>query len=134
MLVSERTFKIKSGSRWIVLEILLGQQLFTFKEFCMEKRLSSIFKTTNVTKSIKAILKSSYIVLQVTSKWKTLKQPVCFVRAVEFWPTFDIQISIILAIFWKKLPNYTFQKPHRSFLKHSNIHIDRATHYEVTAL
>ena len=28
--------------------------------------------------------------LQVTAKWKTLKQAVYFLRAVEFWPTFDI--------------------------------------------
>ena len=35
----------------------LRQQLFPFKEFCMEKRLSNIFKTTNVRKLIKAILK-----------------------------------------------------------------------------
>ena len=35
----------------------LRQQLLPFKEFCMEKRLSNIFKTTNVRKLIKAILK-----------------------------------------------------------------------------
>ena len=74
----------------------------------MEKRLSYIFKTTNVTNLTKAILKSSYRVLQVTSKWKTLKQPVYFLRAAEFWPTFDIQASLTLAIFWEKLQNYTF--------------------------
>ena len=34
-----------------------------------------------------------YRVLQVTSKWKTLKQPIYFLKVVEFWPTFDIQIS-----------------------------------------
>ena len=39
----------------------------------MEKRLSNIFKTTIVTKLIKAILKCSHRVLQVTSKWKTLR-------------------------------------------------------------
>ena len=54
----------------------------------------------------KAILKSSYRILQVTCKWKTLKKPV-YLRAIEFWPTFDIQISITLAIFWKKLQNCT---------------------------
>ena len=31
----------------------------------------------------------SYRDLQVTSKWKTLEKPVCFLRAVGFWPTFD---------------------------------------------
>ena len=80
-------------------EFCLPQQLFAFKEFCMEKRLSNIFKTTNITKLTKAILKSSYGVLQNTSKWKILKQSAYFLRDVEFWPTFDIQVSIALAIF-----------------------------------
>ena len=48
----------------------------------------------------KTILKSS--------KWKTLKQPVYFLRAVEFWPTFDIQISLTLAIFWGKVTKLHF--------------------------
>ena len=75
----------------------------------MEIRLSNIFKTTNVTKLTEAILKSSYIVLQVpSSRWKTLKQPVCFLKAVEFCSTFNIQIDINLAIFREKLQNYTF--------------------------
>ena len=74
----------------------------------MEKRLSNIFKTKNATKAIKATLTSSYSVLQVTSKWKIVKQHVYFLRAAEFWPTFYIQISITLAIFWEKLQNYTF--------------------------
>ena len=74
----------------------------------METRLSNIFKTTNVTKLTKVILESSYRVLQVTSKWKTLKQPVYVLKGVEFWPTFAIQIDITLAIFWEKLQNHTF--------------------------
>ena len=74
----------------------------------METTLSNIFKTTNVTKLTKYILGSSYRVLQVTSKWKTLKQPVYFLRAVEFRPTFEFQIDIDLAIFWKMLQSNTF--------------------------
>ena len=74
----------------------------------METRLFNIFKTTNVTNSTKVIQESSYRVLQVTSKQKTLKQPVYFLKAVEFCPTFDIQIDITLAIFWEKLQNHTF--------------------------
>ena len=74
----------------------------------MEKGLSNSLKTTDVTKLTKAILKSSYRVLQVTPKWKTLKQTVYFFRDVEFWPTFAIQISITLAIFWEMLQNYSF--------------------------
>ena len=46
----------------------LRQQLFAFKEFCMEMRLSNIFKTKNITNLIKVILESSYRVLQVTFK------------------------------------------------------------------
>ena len=61
----------------------------------METRLSNIFKTTNVTNLTKVIQQSSYRVLQVTSKWKTLKQPVYFLKAVEFWPTFDIHVGYI---------------------------------------
>ena len=31
-----------------------------------------------------------------------------FLKAVEFWSTFDIQIDITLAVFWITLQNYTF--------------------------
>ena len=50
----------------------------------------------------KVIQESSYRVLQVTSKQKTLKQLVYFLKTVEFCPTFNIQIDITLVIFWKK--------------------------------
>ena len=66
MLDTKRTFEIKIRSCWTVFEILLM--------FCMETRLSNIFKTTNVTYLTKVILERSYKVLQVTSKWKTLKR------------------------------------------------------------
>ena len=33
------------------------------------------------------------------------KKTYLFLKAVEFWPTFDIQISLTLAIFWEKLQN-----------------------------
>ena len=74
----------------------------------METRLSNIFKTTNVTNLTKVIQQSSYRVLQVTYKWKTLKQPVYFLKAVEFWSTFSIQVDINLAVFKEKLQNHTF--------------------------
>ena len=74
----------------------------------METRLSNIFKTTNVTNLTKVIQQDSYRVLQVTFKWKTLKQPVYFLKAVEFCPTFKIQIDLTLAIFRGKLQNRTF--------------------------
>ena len=74
----------------------------------MESRLSNIFKTTTVTNLTKDILESYYRVLQVTCKWKALKQPVCFLKAVGFCPTFDIQIDTTLTIFPGKLQNHTF--------------------------
>ena len=76
----------------------------------METRLYNIFKTINVTNLTKVIQQNSYRVLQVTSKWKTLKQLVYFLKAVEFWPIFDIHIDITLAIF----PENTFSKAHKS--------------------
>ena len=69
---------------------------------------NEIFKTTNVIKLTKIIVESSYIVLQVTSKLKKLKQPIYVPWVVEFWSIFDIQIDITLAISWEKLQNYTF--------------------------
>ena len=74
----------------------------------METRLSNIFKTTNVANLAKVIQESPYRVLQVASKSKTLKQPIYFLNAVEFCPTFDIQIDITLVTFREKLQNYSF--------------------------
>ena len=93
----ERKFKIKVKSGWTAFKNSLTSTVIVFKEFCMEKRLSNIFRTTKVTKLIKAILKSSY------RNGKTLKQSVYFLRTVKFCSFFDIQISITLAIFWEKL-------------------------------
>ena len=80
----------------------------------MEMRLSNIFKTKNVRKLTKVILVSSYSVLKVTSKRKTLKQPVYFLKTVEFWPAFDIQSDMTLAISWENLLS-----------KLANIHINK---------
>ena len=76
MLDSESAF---IRSRYTLFKVCLRQQLF--KEFCMEKRLLNIFTTANITKLIKSILESSYKVLQVTFKWKSLKQSVYFFKA-----------------------------------------------------
>ena len=130
MLDYERAFKIKVGQLW---KFCLRQQLFVFKEFCMETRLSNIFKSTNVTNLAKVIQESPYRVLQVTFRQKTLKESVYFLKIVEFCPIFDIQIDITSTIFREQLQNHTFQKAHRSLSKHTNIYINRATHYEVTA-
>ena len=79
----------------------------------MEKRLSNIFKATGVTKVTKIILKSFDRVLEVTSQWKAVKQPVCLLRVVEFLPTFDIQISITFLGKVAKL--YFLESPQKSF-------------------
>ena len=100
----------------------------------MEPSLSNIFKTTNVTNLTKVILENSYRVLQVTCKWKALKQPIYFLKAAEFCPTLDIQIDITLVIFREKLQNHTFKKANVSLSKYANIHINRGTHYKVTVL
>ena len=85
----------------------------------METRLSNIFKTTIVTNLAKVIQEGPYRVLKVTSKSKTLKQSAYFLKAVEFCPTFDIQIA----------------KPHlleslQKSLK-TRQHINRATDYVI---
>ena len=77
MLDSQKTFKIKLRLRWTILKFCLRQQLFAFKEFCVETRLSNIFKTTNVTNFTKAILKShkssiSYIQIENTKTTRPL--------------------------------------------------------------
>ena len=108
MLDSERTFKIKVRLLGQFSKFCLRQQLRAFKEFCMETRLSNIFKSTNVRNLTKVIQQNSYRVLQVTSKWKRLKQPVRFLKVVQFRPPFDIHVDIILAIFRERLQNHTF--------------------------
>ena len=134
MLDSERTFEIKITLHQTVSKYFLRQQLFAFKELLSETKLYNIFKTTNVTNFTKVVLESSYRVPQVTFKRKTLKQPVFFLEAVVFCPTFDIHIDVTLAIFWEMLQSNTYQKAHRSLSKHANIHINRATHCKMTNL
>ena len=55
------------------MKFCLRQQLFAFKEFCIEMRLPNIIKTTDVTNFTKAILKSSYIVLKVVENTKSVR-------------------------------------------------------------
>ena len=74
----------------------------------METRLSNIFKITNVANLTKVIQQNSYRVLQVTSKWKTLKQPVYLLKTVECWPTFDVQADIKVA------KPHVFESPQKS--------------------
>ena len=103
----------------------MHQQVFVFKNFCMETRFSNIFKTTNVANFTKVILKSSYRLLQVTPKWKTPKQFTYFLQVVEFRSTFDI----------RHVPGKV-AKPYfcRSLSKYTNIHTNRATHYKIKIL
>ena len=63
------------------------------------KRDCPISSKQQTSQIIIRVLVSFYRVLQFTFKWKTLKQSVCFLMAVEFCPTFDIQTDITLAIF-----------------------------------
>ena len=62
----------------------LCQQLFAFKRFCMETRLSNILKNTNATKFIKTIPESTYKVVLDTYNLVALTQRVSLLRAVEF--------------------------------------------------
>ena len=52
--------------------------------------------------------KKLFEVMQVISKRNTLKWPLYFLRAVEYWATFGIQIDINFATFSGKFQNYTF--------------------------
>ena len=77
--------------------------------------ISKIFKTAIVTNLNRVVLESSYTVLQVTFKWKTLKQPIYFLKAVEFCLTFDTQIDITGYILRKKNTKPHFlESPQRS--------------------
>ena len=81
----------------------------------MERRLSNIFKTTNVMNLTKVILESSYRVLKIICEWKALKLSVYFLKAVECCPIFHIQIERTLSIFCEKQQNFLestlFRKP-----------------------
>ena len=75
-------------------------------------------------RSCKVILENSFRVLKVTSKWKTLEQPVYFLRAVDFWPTFDIQIDITFGYILEKIAKLRFlESPQHSY--------QWATRYEI---
>ena len=69
----------------------------------METRLSNILKTTNATKFIKTILKSTYKVLLGTYNLAAPMRPVFLSRAVDFQAAFDIQSVITFALSQKKL-------------------------------
>ena len=68
-LYSEIKFKIKEKHVRQFANFCLRQQLFLFKGFCLETRLSNIWKTAKVMKLTKeTILESSYKYLQVKFK------------------------------------------------------------------
>ena len=104
MLDFGRTFKVTlvSLQNFAYVSRYLDLKSFAWIQDC------PISSKVPLQKLINIILESSYRVLQVISKWKALKQPIYFLKIVELWPTFDIRIDIVLAIFWKKLQNYTF--------------------------
>ena len=59
-------------------------------------------------------------VLQVTSKWKSVKQAVYFLKAIEFWPTFDIQVDITL-YFGKSCKTTPFRTPTETYQNTSTL-------------
>ena len=71
------------------------------------------------------LLQSSTSYIQI----ENTKTTCLLLKTVEFCSTFDIQIDITLAIFREKLQDHT-----NILSKHANIHINRATHYEIMAL
>ena len=71
-------------SRWTVFQFCLGQQLFPFKRFCIETRLSNILKITNAAMFIKTILESNYKVVLGTYNLGAPTRSVVLLRAVEF--------------------------------------------------
>ena len=62
----------------------------------------------------KVIQESPCRVLQVTFKWKTLKQ--LRLKTVEFCPAPDIKIDITLALFQEKLQNHAALKKYGKFV------------------
>ena len=54
----------------------------------METILYNIFKTTSAMTKPETILESSYKVLQSSQKRTTLKRPVQFSKAIQFYATF----------------------------------------------
>ena len=62
----------------------------------METKLYNILEIKNAAKLARPILKSSYKVLLETILSVTLRQPVHFLRAVEFLATLNLQIDITL--------------------------------------
>ena len=101
----------------------LPQQWFAFDGFCMETRLSSIFKTTNIIKLTDTILKSYYRVFQVTSIWKTLKRLVYFFmshrRLGYFWHWNCHKIVYILGTAAKL---YFSESPYKSLKPRQSSH------------
>ena len=117
MLDSKRTILIKIRTHWTVFQILFtSTNYLQLNSFAWKRDCSVSVKTTNVTKWTKVIQESSYRVVQVTFKWKILKQLLYFLKAVKFRPTFDIQIDITFDYIFENIPKPHLlespQKPH----------------------
>ena len=61
-----------------------------FKEFCIEKKLSNIFKTTNIAKLTKVILKSSYRIRQ-----ESICHISCIIFEEEYFSSYILLIDQI---------------------------------------
>ena len=94
MLDSERTFKIKV--RLLVFKIFITsaiiciQRVFHGNEIVKYLQNYKCHKFDQFGQHDLLIPESSYRVLQVTTKWRTLKQPVYFLKAVVVCPIVDI--------------------------------------------
>ena len=83
-----------------IYRFLYGNEIMQYLEFY-----------ANAIKFIKTIWKLIKV-LQGTNKLMSLKRPIYFVKSIDFWATFDIQIDITLAVFRNAFQNYTFSKAH----------------------
>ena len=89
----------------------------------MVRRLSNIFKTTHVTKLTKFILESSYWILQVTSKWKTLKMPLLFFKGrwiLDYywhsnWHNFGYNLGKVAKLHFPDSPQRFLKARHHSY-------------------
>ena len=96
---SESTSKVKLWSHWTVFEILLMSVVICIYRFLYGNEIMQYLEFyANAIKFIKTIWKLIKV-LQGTNKLVSLKRPIYFVKSIDFWATFDIQIDITLAVF-----------------------------------
>ena len=65
---------------------------------------------------------------------ESIKTTVCFLKAVEFWPTLTFKLAYNFSYISGKVAKAHILESQQKSLKYAHIHINRATHYEITAL